>query len=256
MKPSCDVEACAAALLDARRRSLTLAGFPGPGPASLRDSLAIQAALARLVGGDVPGWKVGNVTAEQQAKSAIPAVTSAPLLKPWFAASPATFERAKLRTPKLECEFAFALAKDLPARKEAYTGDEVAAAVASLHPAIEIFDTRLAAPAPLDALADCMASGGFVYGPGTKDWRRFDLGTHAMTLTQNGKPVATGTGAAILGDPFAALVLLANNPPPWTALRAGAIVTTGSCTVPFASDVPGLYVADFGALGSVSLTVA
>jgi 2-keto-4-pentenoate hydratase len=77
-----------------------------------------------------------------------------------------------------------------------------------------------------------------------------------MTLTQNGKPVATGTGAAILGDPFAALVLLANNPPPWTALRAGAIVTTGSCTVPFASDVPGLYVADFGALGSVSLTVA
>lgn len=253
-KESCDVEACAAALMAARREGRTLAGWPSRGPGAFWESFAIQAAAARLSGAPVTGWKVGNVTPEQRDKSGIPTVTHAPLLAPWTKPTPGRFEFAKLRAPKLECEFAFALSRDLPAREASYSRDEVAAAVAALHPAIEIADSRLPVPpAPLDALADCMMSGGFVHGPAIADWRKLDLGSAKMTLLRDGRPVVEGSGAAILGDPFAALVILANSPPPWAKLSAGQIVTTGSCIVPYAPDAPGRYVGDFGALGTVTL---
>ncbi len=253
-KDSCDVEACAAALMDARHAGRTLAGWPSRGPGAFWESFAIQAAAARLSGAPVPGWKVGNITQEQRDKSGIPSVTHAPLLAPWTMPSPGNFAFAKLRVPKLECEFAFALSRDLPARAAPYSRDEVADAVAALHPAIEIVDTRLPAPpAPLDALADFMMSGGFVYGPAVADWRKLDLGAAKMTLLRDGRPVVEGSGAAILGDPFAALVILANSPPPWAMLTAGQVVTTGSCIVPYAPDAPGRYVGDFGALGTVAV---
>jgi 2-keto-4-pentenoate hydratase len=258
MSQSCDVEASAAVLMDARRGARKIAGWPSRAPGAFWETFAIHAAAARQAGHAVTGWKVGNITAEQQAKSGIPVVTNAPLFAPWTKGSPARFERAKLLTPKIECEFAFALGKDLPARKTPYTAEEVADAVAAFHPAIEIVDNRLPGgfqnSTPLELLADCMASGGFVYGPAVRDWRKLDLGKAAIVLTADGKEVGRATGAVILGNPFEALVLLANNPPPWTTLSAGQYVTTGSCTVPFDFSGPAAFVADFGPLGSVSAT--
>lgn len=248
-----DAAAAGAALL-AARKSATKVAWPNGAPASVADAYGVQAAMAKLVGGAVPGWKVGNMLPAQQEKSGIPAVTSGALLAPWFASSPARWTLADFVVPKLECEFAFKLGADLPKRAAPYSRDEVANAVASLHPAIEIFDTRQAAPAPYGNFADCMASGGFVYGAGTRDWHDLDLASHKLTLALDGTVVATGTGAEILGDPFAALVYLANNPPPWADLRAGAIVTTGSCITPFAATKPGRFVADFGRLRTVELT--
>lgn len=255
MSESCDVEACATAVMAARREVRVLPQWPSRAPGAFWETYAIHAAAARLPGHDLTGWKVGNLDAPAQAKSGIPVVTNAPLLAPWTKAAPATFARKDFLAPRLECEFAFALARDLPARKVPYSRDEVAEAVAALHPAIEIVDTRRPGGRPLEALADCMASGGFVYGAGVRDWRRFEIGSHPMTLAHDGRVVTEGSGAAILGDPFAALVLLANNPPPWTTLAAGHIVTTGSCIFPHAAEATGTYVADFGALGKVSLTL-
>jgi 2-keto-4-pentenoate hydratase len=254
MSSAFDAKANAAALFAARKAARKI-DWPHAAPATPEDAYAIQAAMAALAGGDVPGWKVGNLTQAQQDKSGIAAVTSGALLGPWFAASPVRWKLADFVVPKLECEFAFSLAADLPKRATPYTRDEVAAAVAAVHPAIEIFDTRVAATSPLGALADCMASGGFAYGAGVADWRKFDLASHAMTLTFDGAQVAVGSGAAILNDPFAALVLLADNPPSWTSLRKGAIVTTGSCIVPYLAAKTGTYVADFGLLGKVEITM-
>ena len=53
-----------------------------------------------------------------------------------------------------------------------------------------------------------------------------------------------------------AVVTLANAQPlPAGGLKRGQIVTTGTCTTPLALE-QGVYVADFGPLGSLSLTVA
>ena len=249
-----DAKACAAALFDARRTARKI-DWPTTGPQTPSDAYAVQAALAELSGGAVPGWKVGNLTAAQQEKSNIPSVTTGALLAPWFAASPVRWRLADFLVPKLECEFAFALGRDLPKREKPYSRDEVAAAVAALHPAIEIFDTRLAVSTPIGGLADCMTSGGFTYGTGFADWKKLDLGKHTMTLSLDGTEVAQGRGAEILGDPFAALVLMANNPPAWTGLRKGAVVTTGSCTVPYLASKTGTYTADFGVLGKVEIAM-
>ena len=255
MTAAFDAKACAAALFDARKAA-TKIDWPTTGPQTTVDAYEVQAALAELSGGTVPGWKIGNLTSAQQEKSNIHSVTTGALLAPWFAASPVRWRLADFLVPKLECEFAFSLEADLPKREQPYSRDEVAAAVAALHPAIEIFDTRLAVSTPIGGLADCMASGGFVYGEGYADWRKLDLGQHTMTLAFDGAEVAKGSGAEILGDPFAALVLMANNPPSWTALRKGAVVTTGSCIVPYLASKPGTYTADFGVLGKVEIAMA
>jgi len=230
MTATFDAKTCAAALFEARKAARKI-DWPTTGPQTPADAYAVQAALAELSGGAVPGWKVGNLTAAQQEKSKIPSVTTGALLAPWFGPSPVRWRLADFLVPKLECEFAFSLRMDLPKREQPYSRDEVAAAVAALHPAIEIFDTRLAVSSPIGGLADCMASGGFTYGPGFAD------------------------GAEILGDPFAALVLMANNPPAWNALRKGAIVTTGSCIVPYLASKTGTYTADFGVLGKVEIAM-
>jgi 2-keto-4-pentenoate hydratase len=254
MTAAFDAKTCAAALFDARKAAAKI-DWPTVGPQTPADAYAVQAALAELSGGPVPGWKVGNLTAAQQEKSNISSVTTGALLAPWFGTSPVRWRLADFLVPKLECEFAFSLASDLPKRSTPYSRDEVAAAVAALHPAIEIFDTRLAVSSPIGGLADCMASGGFVYGAGFADWKKLDLGKHTMTLALDGVEVAQGRGAEILGDPFAALVLMANNPPSWTALRKGAVVTTGSCIVPYLAAKTGTYTADFGILGKVEIAM-
>ena len=254
MTAAFDAKACAAALFAARKAARKI-DWPTTGPQTAADAYAVQAALAALSGGTVPGWKVGNLTAAQQEKSNIHSVTTGALLAPWFGPSPVRWRLADFLVPKLECEFAFSLGADLPKRAAPYSRDEVAAAVAALHPAIEIFDTRLAVASPLGALADCMASGGFAYGPGLADWKQFDLGKHTMTLALDGVEVASGRGAEILGDPFAALVLMANNPPAFANLRKGAVVTTGSCIVPYLASKTGTYTADFGVLGKVEIAM-
>jgi 2-keto-4-pentenoate hydratase len=81
-----------------------------------------------------------------------------------------------------------------------------------------------------------------------------------LTRAHDGAPkeVARGSANAILdGDPFGTVVMLANAPPDAArGLRAGDIVTTGSCTgaPPLPGD--GAYRAGFASLGSVEFVFA
>ena len=168
---------------------------------------------------------------------------------------------ARFIAPKLECEFAFELARDLPPRPaRPYSREEVSAAVASLRIAVEIVDSRL--PRGLGALAelaDAFNNGGFVAGPAIVDWHDLDFARIEIVLTRShdgaSQEIAHGSGKSILdGDPFGTVVLLANAPADARrGLVAGDIVTTGSCTgAPFLPG-PGTYRAEFVTLGSVEL---
>ena len=174
------------------------------------------------------------------------------------AATPA-LRAADYIAPKLECEFAFELVRDLPPRPDRpYSRDEVRAATGALRIAVEIVDSRL--PRGLGALAeltDAFNNGAFVAGPRITDWHGLDPATIAIVLTRalDGAiaEVARGSGAAILdGDPFGTVVMLANAPPDRQAgLRAGSVVTTGSCTGAPMLPGPGEYRAEFAGLGDV-----
>src|SRR5262249_13065423 len=94
-----------------------------------------------------------------------------------------------------EAEFAFRMGRDLPPRSRSYSVDEVLAAVATLHPAIEVPDSRfddftiVGAPS---LIADNACAHQFVLGPATDvDWRALDLVEHraigtAGDLTREG----------------------------------------------------------------------
>jgi 2-keto-4-pentenoate hydratase len=256
-----DFRAARAALLEARRAARPLDTLPDAWiPADPATAMRLQRAVASDVG-TVRGWKVSAVTAAQQRAMGLDGPIAGPLLAPVVHDSGATLALGRFIRPKLECEFAFELARDLPARAAPWSRAEVEAAVGALRIVIEIVDSRLPPRSPtLMELADCLNNGGFVVGPATRDWRTVHPADTRIVLRRRAPDgttteVSSGDGRAVLdGDPFGAVVLLANLSALVPAgLAAGTIVTTGSCTG--APDVPGPgdYEADFGALGRVAL---
>ncbi len=261
-----DFEAARAALVDARRNAHAIAEcLPGWRPADLGEAYRLQSAVIDAFG-PVSAWKVGAITAEQRQSMGVPAPIAGPIpamLVHDASAGPAQVRLADFIAPLIECEFAFELGQDLPARPEAaYTRDEVASAVVALRLAIELVDPRLPqGSGALAETADGCNNGAFVAGLRRRDWRALDLAAIGIVLTytdaQGGAvELATGSGRAILdGDPFAAVVMLANAQAPGRALRAGQVVTTGSCTGAPRIPGPGRYRAEFKNLGAVELQI-
>ena len=251
-----DLARAAAAFTAARNHACLVEKLPADAePASLDDAYRLQAELARLAGG-YRGWKVGALNAEQQARIGVDRPTAARLLSPFVYEAPARLSHRRFVRPLLECELAFAMAIDLPPRTLPYGEDEVAAAIAAMHLAIEIADSRLPPKPSLTMnIADAMASGGFVVGPAIRDWRGMDRGRIEVILRVNGVQAAHGTGAKIIGDPLRAVTVLANHPVVGSpGLRRGDFVTTGSLTgmTPVA---PGdVAVAEFGSLGNLEVS--
>jgi 2-keto-4-pentenoate hydratase len=122
----------------------------------------------------------------------------------------------------------------LPPQAAPYGEAEVSAAVYSIHPAIELVETRFETwqtPPGLAKLADIGSNGGFCFGPGSADWRLRGLVRQTVTLEIDGKRVAEAVGGNTAGHPMRTLVWLANHASRLgRGLQAGDIVTTGSHT--------------------------
>ena len=81
-------------------------------------------------------------------------------------------------------------------------------------------------------------------------WRTTDLVDHRVTGTVAGKLQRDGRGANVLGDPREALAWLVNELSRMNVtLRAGEVVTTGTCLVPLEIEPHDRVRADFGTLG-------
>jgi 2-keto-4-pentenoate hydratase len=134
----------------------------------------------------------------------------------------------------LEAEIAFLIGKDLPPRTPAYSRDEVIAAIASCHPAIEVMESGLADPMQavrMSMIADLQMHGGFVYGPAYADWKSVDFSKETVTLAVDGVLRVERTGSNTSGDLIRLLPWLANEGAARTGgLKAGQWVTTGSWT--------------------------
>ncbi len=160
-----------------------------------------------------------------------------------------------------EVEFGFRMGRSLPPRPAPYSEAEVLEAVASLHPMIEIPDSRydrfeiVGAPA---LIADNACAHWLVEGKAMPEsWRSMDLTSFRPTGRVSGTAEVTGLGANVLGSPVTALTWLANELCGLgLTLRAGQIVSTGTCLVPMPIKAGDRVEGDFGALGSVSVTLA
>src|SRR5579862_915606 len=216
-------------------------------PQSEADSYAIQEAVLRRLGERVGGWKVGF--------SPEGGIFCAPIYASAVHPSPASLPAAGLHVIGIECEIGFRINQALAARALPYSRDEVLAA-ASLHPTIEVVDSRYQDFRSLDrlqVLADNYSNGGLVYGAAAAGWQGLDLVHPPIAVTADGKPFAECTGLRA-GDPIGLLIDLVNH----VANRrggvpAGTFVTTGTHTG-LAFTEPGTRIrADYGPLGRVEV---
>jgi len=245
-------ERLTAARRDARLAKLTAADTI----ASVEDAYRVQTELAARANGDVRGWKVTALAPADQKKYVSSRPVAGPLFGPYVHDAPTNISLASLIAPLLECEIAFVLGEDLPAQNAPYNQNQIEAAISAVVPVIELADSRVdASTSDLIKLADAMGNGLFIVGRPFADWRKLDLTNVTIALAHDGKPVEEGCSARILGNPLLAVIALANAQPlAHFGLKAGQIVTTGTCTTPVEVR-PGRYAAHFGALGDVEMTV-
>lgn len=244
-------------LIAARRDMRLLPGLPEAcRPQTTEDAFAIQDAFVRTTGG-VAGWKIGATSAQAQKMLNVAEPFYGPVLSPLIMRSPAEPAASAFKMHALECEFAFRLGDDLPALGRPYRQDEVDEAVQALIPAIELINTRYDSFTDyggLALIADCGSNGALVLGEELTNWRAIELAGHRVRLLVDGEQRSEGLGEAVLGHPLSALLWFVNrHTQRGFNLRAGEIITTGTCTG-LTMVAPGqTAVADFGPLGQVQV---
>ncbi len=225
---------------------------------SIDTAYGVQREITSLVAQPRVGWKVGTTSIAAQRLLGTDAPATAPMFADHCFESPVEVAVFADQDASIECEFAFRFARDLPPRKTPYDRDEVLNAVAAVFPAIEVVGCRFEGGfdnlGAVRLVADMVANTEWVKGRERTDWRRMDLKGHPVRLYRDGEHVAEGVGANALGDPLTVLEWTANHLSALgDGIRAGEVVSTGTCTgvTPIGPDET--FVADFGELGRIEV---
>ena len=238
----------AAAALAAARKGSAIGGLPADAtPQSEADSYRIQDAVRAKLGEQIGGWKVGISPAGGH--------FAAPIYASTVVASPASLPARGFKLIGIECEIGFRFNKALPPRLAPYTQEEVLDA-ASLHPTIEVVDSRYQDFRSLDrllVLADNFSNGGLVYGAAVSNWDGIDLAHPPIEVTANGKPFADCTGLRA-GTPIELVLAAVQHANGRGGIAAGTVITTGTHTG-LVFTKPGTRIsADYGRLGRVEVS--
>ena len=230
-------------------------------PVTRADGYAIQALIERRSSSPLFGWKIAATSAAGQAHIRVDGPLAGRILAERVIENDGACPLQGNLMRVAELEFAFRMAHDIVPRPKPYTVAEVMREVATLHPAIEMPDSRLAGFAHAGAaalIADNACAHDFVLGAACPPlWRSLDLATHEMWGYIGDRPPRAGVGSNALGDPRVALTWLANElSEHGMTLRAGEVVTTGTCLVPLTAEAGERLQGDFGVLGQVSVTFA
>lgn len=220
-------DAVARRLIAAHKGGATVAHIDALAPDE-HGAYAVQDATLAGLGWAIAGWKVG-------AKGPLQPPTCAPLPAGGVFAGGARLMGPPWRMRGVEVEVAVRLRKDLVPLSGEPDADTLRDAVDAVLPVMEVLETRLANwrdSGPLAHLADLGMHGGLVVGEASPmKPADLDLRTLQAYLAFDGQPVASTRGANPAGDLWRLLGWLA-----WHCarrgqpLRAGQVVTTGSCT--------------------------
>jgi 2-keto-4-pentenoate hydratase len=233
-------------------------------PETREQGYAIQQRLESRSAVPLFGWKIAATSKAGQTHIAVDGPLAGRLLRERVVADGGKVPFVNNHMKVAEAEFAFRIGVDLPPRAKPYSTREVLAAVATLHPAIEIPDSRFDDFTRVGAaqlIADNACAHYFVLGrAAATDWRALDLAAHhavgRVARADGTREHRQGIGANVLGDPRDALAGLVNERSALgIILRAGEVVTTGTCLVPLPIGAGDQVDADFGVLGRVTARV-
>ena len=231
-------------------------------PVSRSEGYQVQAALEGRSSAPLFGWKIAATSVAGQQHIQVGGPIAGRLLRERVHRPGSRLSLAHNRMAVAEPEFAFRLGRNIQPRGKPYAVDEVALAVADLHPAIEIPDSRFAdftQAGEAQIIADNACANDVVVGnAASPGWRDIDLSAHPVIGRVTGAArnyARAGSGRAVLGSPIVALVWLVNE---LTALgctlHRDQLIITGACTPPLEVMAGDEVHADFGSLGSVSVS--
>jgi 2-keto-4-pentenoate hydratase len=257
------IERLAASLADAWRDD-TKIPLPAAADAlaSRAEAYAVQDRLAELLGERVVGWKVGAAIEAVQRLEGHDGPIPGRLFASRVFDSPATVPGARFATGhKVECEFGFRFTRDLPARGPKQTAASLAEAM-MFHPAIEIAGSRYVPgtggrPSRThDTIADNGGGGAFVFGPAIADWRKIDFDHLPIDARIDGAAAIQVYTGELRRDPVAIAAETVNDlAARGVALKAGDYLSTGSLTMPTPIGRGQGFVARFGDLATLRLTL-
>ena len=226
-------------------------------PESRAEGYAIQAAIARHSRKKLFGWKIAATSEAGQRHINVKAPMAGRILGETVIEDGGTASMAGNEMRVVEAEFAFRMGKDLPPRPAPFELAEILDAVETLHPAIEIPDSRFVdftRVGEAQLIADNACAHLFVLGaPRQVNWRALDLVEERPRIFLRGKQYL-GHGKNVLGDPRIALAWLANElRREGITLKAEEVVTTGTCHPPLPIKAGDRVEADFAGIGKVSV---
>ena len=161
----------------------------------------------------------------------------------------------RLLLPKVEAEIGFLLREDLSGPNVNYL--DVLMATEYVVPTLEIIDSRIKdwKIKLVDTVADNGSSALVVVGDQKSSLDGLDLRTVGMALYVNGAQAGNGAGAAALGHPAHAVAWLANKLHEFgIGLKAGELILPGALSGAVAVKQGDKVTAEFGHIGSVSVT--
>jgi 2-oxopent-4-enoate hydratase len=250
----------AEALYEARAKRVPIAPFTDADPTlDMDDGYAVQRELITLLTADgdrIVGYKAGLTSAPMQSMFGVDTPDYGPVLASTVRGDGACIPAGAFIAPKVEAEIVFRLAA--PLAGPGVTTEQARAAIGEVIAGLEIVDSRIEGwrIKLADTIADLASNGAAVLGepvllPSGTDFRLL-----GMAFSRNGDLVATGAGAAALGDPVTVVAWLANTlGERGITLEAGQLIMTGAlhAAVPMAAG--DTFTAEFDRLGTISLQV-
>lgn len=237
-----------AARLQASSTTLLTEEFPA---LTIDDAYRIARRTGAMSGSPRVGIKLGFTSAAMRRQMNIATPNHGWLLADMDLAT----ARPRFIHPRIEPEIA--LLTRLPVGDAPLAGDGLLRTLDSVHPALEIVDTRYHEYrfTAADNTADMSSAAGFVLGPAHPPARLRDA--CSVMLAADGATLGSGDDADAMGGPLEAFAWLVRQlAAAHEVLPAGSIVLTGGLTAaPLI--VPGAhYIARFSTLGAVEFELA
>jgi 2-keto-4-pentenoate hydratase len=226
---------------------------------TVEDAYGIQREFTGILlaeGAQLLGYKLGLTSEAMQEMLGVGQPDFGPVLSTMTFKDGASIAVDQLIQPRIEAEIAFEVSTEL--RGPGLDREDVERAISGARAALEVIDSRIEnwEVTLVDTVADLASTAAVITAETLVPVDGWDPRLCGVVVHKNGRLMATGAGAAALGDPIEAVLWLANTLGSLgTRIEAGHIVLTGSLHAAFPFSPGDTITAEFDRLGSVMVQV-